>query len=80
MKMSSLVKIYRSKDENGLEVQHAIYRVGASYQIFRWDEATDGSRLVETFEFDDSNQKDRRAALALAKGNAKSRSDNLDLE
>jgi len=75
--MSSLIKLYKAKDENGLEVH---YRVGASYQIFRWADATDGSRLVETFEFDDSNQKDRRAALALAKGNAKSRSDNLELE
>ena len=78
--MSAMIKIYKSKDENGLEVQHVIYRVGASYQVFRWDEATEGSRLVETFELDDSKQKDRLAALAMAKGNAKSRSDNIELD
>jgi len=78
--MAAMIKLYKSKDENGLEVQHVIYRVGASYQVFRWDEVTDGSRLVETFEFDDSNQKDRMDALAMAKGNAKSRSDNIELD
>jgi len=78
--MAAMIKLYKSKDENGLEVQHVIYRFGASYQVFRWDEATDGSRLVETFEFDDSNQADRKAALAMAKGNAKSRSENIELD
>ncbi len=78
--MAAMIKLYKSKDEDGLEVQHVIYRVGASYQVFRWDETTDGSRLVETFEFDDSNQADRKAALAMAKGNAKSRSEIPEME
>ena len=64
--MTSLVKIKKIKDLEGKEIQHALYTTGYSFQIHRWEEATDTNRVVEEIPYE--GHADRRAARAMAMG------------
>ena len=64
--MARLIKIKHAKDENGMEIQHAMYNTGHSYQIHRWEEYTGSNRIVE--EIDYQGIDDSRAARAMAMG------------
>ena len=64
--MARLIKIKRTKDENGMEIQHALYSTGHSFTIHRWEEATDSNRVVDEIPYE--GFADRRAARAMAIG------------
>ena len=64
--MTNLVKIKKTKDLTGKEIQHAIYCTGSSFQIHRWEEATDTNRVVEEIPYE--GHADRLAARAMAMG------------
>ena len=64
--MSKLVKIRKTKDERGMEIQHALYDTGHSFLFHRWEEATDTNRVVEKIEYE--GFADRRAVRAMAYG------------
>ena len=64
--MARLIKIKRTKDENGMEIQHAMYSTGHSFQIHRWEEATGENAVVEEIPYE--GHADRKAARAMAMG------------
>ena len=64
--MASLVKIKKTKDTAGKQVQHVLYEQGGSFQVHRWEEATDTNRVVEELPYE--GHADRKAARAMALG------------
>ena len=64
--MSNILKIKKAKDSNGKEIQHALWSTGHSYEIHRWEEATDSNRIVE--EIDYEGYADQLATRAMAMG------------
>ena len=64
--MSNILKIRKTKDRDGKEIQHALWSTGYSYQIHRWEEATDTNRMVEEIPYE--GHADRRSARAMAYG------------
>jgi|GEM_PF-3653123 len=64
--MCRLLKTRNATDENGKVIQHALYDCGASFKIFRWEEACDTNELLEEIGYE--GYADRKAAQAMALG------------
>ena len=64
--MNSLLKTKNAMRKDGKTIQHALYSTGYSFQIHRWEEATDTNRMVEEIPYE--GHADRRAARAMAMG------------
>ena len=64
--MSDQIKIKRARTRDGQQIQHALYSTGYSFQVHRWEEATDTNRMVEEIPYE--GHADRRAARAMAMG------------
>ena len=64
--MAKLMKIKKMKDERGMEIQFVLYDTGHSFQVHRWEEATDSNRVIEEIPYE--GFADRRAARAMAMG------------
>lgn len=65
--MARLIKTRNASDTaTGKTIQHALYSTGWSFQIHRWEEATDSNRVVEEIPYE--GHADRKAARAMAMG------------
>ena len=64
--MTNLLKVKKTRDLAGKEIQHALYTTGYSFQIHCWEEATDTNRVVEEIPYE--GHADRKAARAMAMG------------
>ena len=68
--MARLIKTLNVKYADGKTIQHALYDLGHSYQIHRWEEDTDTNRIVDEIEYDGLD--DRHATWAMAMGTLRS--------
>ena len=64
--MTDLIKTRNAKAFDGKVIQHALYSTGWSFQVHRWEEATDTNCMVEEILYE--GHADRRAARAMAMG------------
>ena len=64
--MTDLIKTRNAKTTDGKVIQHALYSTGWSFQVHRWEEATDTNCMVEEIPYE--GHADRRAARAMAMG------------
>jgi len=64
--MTSLLKTKNATGKDGKTIQHALYDLGCSFQVHRWEEATDTNRVVEEIPYE--GHADRKAARAMAMG------------
>ena len=64
--MARLLKTKNARTTAGTIVQHALYEADVSFQVHRWDEATDTNTVVEKIPY--AGYADRIAARAMALG------------
>ncbi len=64
--MARLIKTRNAKTSDGKVIQHALYDSGCSFQVHRWEEATDTNRVVEEIPYE--GHADSKAARAMAMG------------
>ena len=63
--MNELLKT-KNAGKDSKTIQHALYDTGCSFEISRWEAATDSKRVVETIPYE--GHADREAARAMAMG------------
>jgi len=64
--MTRQIKTRNAADAAGKTVQHALFDTGCSFQVHRWEEATDSNRVVEEIPYE--GHADRQAARSMALG------------
>ncbi len=64
--MARLITIKKAKDSADKEIQHALYETVSSFEIHRWEEATNTNRVVEEINYE--GRADQHAARAMAMG------------
>ena len=64
--MTDLIKTRNAKATDGKVIQHALYSTGWSFQVHRWEEATDINCMVDEITYE--GHTDRKAARTMAMG------------